>query len=273
VKGAFLKPKNKTRRRAGGSAFSVKLFNAVRKGIIHSFLYVLSLTLIGVLVGSVVAYALNAPVFELQEVKILNVGTLTPEQSFAFSELHRGENLVNIDLAGVQQVVKAKHPEFKEVIVRRILPNRIEISLKRRTPVAQVSFSRFIQVDKDLVLLPGSSPTPFRNLTIIEGGVTPREGLFVGVALRDIPTLKALKLLELIRRSNVLGQHALTKIDIRDPRNISFYVDEGIEVRIGSGHFAERLKILDQTLRSVDLDISKIRYIDLRFDNVVVGPR
>ena len=35
----------------------------------------------------------------------------------------------------------------------------------------------------------------------------------------------------------------------------------------------ERFKILDQTLKIIELDRSKIRYIDLRFDDVVIGPR
>ncbi len=49
--------------------------------------------------------------------------------------------------------------------------------------------------------------------------------------------------------------------------------DVSAQRTIGGGHFIERLKILDQTLKSVGLDREKIRYIDLRFDDVVIGPR
>ena len=46
-----------------------------------------------------------------------------------------------------------------------------------------------------------------------------------------------------------------------------------MEIKIGNNHFIERLKILDQTLKTLALDTAKIRYIDLRFDDVVIGPR
>ena len=170
-------------------------------------------------------------------------------------------------------MIKHKHPEFKEVLVRRVLPNRIEVMLKRRTPVAQVAYSRYVQVDKDLVILPGSSTAPFKNLTIIDGAPTPAEGLYVGVSIQDANTKKALKLSDLIKRSNILKKHVLTKIDIGDPKNICLIVDSDIEIRIGSNHLVERFKILDQTLKIIELDRSKIRYIDLRFDDVVIGPR
>lgn len=265
--------KTKSRKRSSGGSTSVRLLSRLRHMVVYSLPFILSLTTLGVLLGGVVAYAVNSTTFQLQEVKILNIGTLTADQSFRFSELQRGENLLQLDLVNVQQVIKRNHPEFKEVRVRRVLPNRVEVLLKRRTPVAQVSFSRFVQVDKDLVVLPGSASSPFRNLTVIDGAVIPREGLVVGVTLTDETTRKALKLMEIIKRTNILRKHSLTKIDIHDPKNISLYVDGLIEIRIGGNHFIERLKILDQTLRTLELNPAKINYIDLRFDDIVVGSK
>ncbi len=265
--------KIRSKKRALGGAFWMQLIGACKRLFLVSLPYILSLTLVGVLFGVVIAYAVNSSTFQLQEVKVLNIGTLTPAQAFKFCELQPGENLITLDLVGVQEVIKRKHPEFKEVRVARVLPNRVEILLKRRTPVAQMAYSRFIQVDKDLVILPGSSVMPFKNLTIIEGAPLPGEGLFVGVIVRDEMTKKALKLAELIKRSNLLRKHLLTKVDISDPKNISFFVDNDIEIKIGNLHIIERLKVLDQTLKTIELDRSKIRYIDLRFDDVVIGPR
>ena len=265
--------RTKPRKKGPSSAFSIKFWGAMRGLFLHSLPYVLSLTTVGLLFGGVAAYAVNSPTFQLQEVRLLNMGTLTPEQAFKFSELRKGENLIHLDLVGVQQVIKRNHPEFKEVRVRRVLPDRVEILLKRRTPAAQVHFSRFLQVDKDLVLLPGSLTVPFRNLVVIDGAPTPRGGLFVGTVLKDGATQKALWLMETVKRSQVLRQHLLTKIDIADPKNFTLTVDDAIEIRIGNNHFIERLKILDQTLKTLPLDGAKIRYIDLRFDDVVIGPR
>lgn len=266
--------RSKQRKKTGSGNFYLKAVGGFRSLLISSLPYILSLTLVGVLLGSVVAYAVNSPTFQLTEVKILNIGTVSQGQAFRFCELQRGENLVTLDLVNVQQVIKRKHPEFKEVLVRRVLPNRIEVTLKRRTPAAQVSFPpRYVQVDRDLILLPGSSPSPFRNLTVIQGSPVPFGGLNVGSALRDPGTVKALKVAEVVKRSNILKKHVLTKVDISDRRNFVLVVDGAVEIRMGSSHFVDRLKILGQTLKTIDLDPSSIHYIDLRFDDVIVGSR
>jgi cell division septal protein FtsQ len=262
--------KSKTKKRFTTPG-SLRWAGALRKLFFRSLPYILSLTTLGVLFGGVVAYAVNSSTFRLEQVRVLNIGTLTSEQSFKFSELKRGENLIQLDLVGVQQVIKRNHPEFKEVKVRRVLPNRVEILLKRRTPVAQVAYSRYVQIDKDLVVLPGSALTPFRNLTVIGGAPLPRGGLAVGAVINDAATQKALRLMDAIKRSPILKKHVLTKVDIADPRNVTLFVDNAIEIRIGSSHYTERLKILDQTLKNQPLDPAKVRYIDLRFDDVVVG--
>ncbi len=270
----MVKPfKSRTKRRNTGSAISVKLIAAARSAFFLSFPYLLSLALVGVLFGAVIAYAVNSPTFELDEVRILNSGSMTREQAFGFCELRPGENLITLDLVNVQEVIKRKHPEFKEVRVRRVLPNRVEVVVRRRTPVVQAAFSKYVQIDRDLVILPGSSHVPFKNLTVIEGAPPPKAGLLVGLVLSDPNTKKAVRLAEVVKRSDILKNHLLTKVDISDPKNISLVIDDDIEIKIGNNHFIERLKILDQTLKTVELDRSKIRYIDLRFDDVVVGPR
>lgn len=263
----------RSRKKKSISNLSFHTLTAIKKGLWVFLPYLLSLTLAGVLFGGVVAYAVNSPVFELQEVHILNMGTVPQAEAFRFCELQRGENLITLDLVNVQQVIKRKHPQFKEVLIRRVLPNRIEVMLKRRTPEIQILFSKYIQVDKDLVILPGSSSTPFRNLTIIEGTPVPSPGIYVGVTIKDPATQQARKLAEEIKRLNMLGKHTLSKVDIRDPKNFCLIVDNEIEIKMGDNHFVERLKILAQTLKTMDLDKTKIRYIDLRFDDVIIGPR
>ncbi len=269
-----MKPmKNKAKKKSSQQGLGFKIASGLGWALARSLPYLLSLALVGMMLGGVVAYAMNSSTFMLEEVQILNLGTLSQEQAFRFCELRKGENLIAIDLVAVQEVIKRRHPEFKEVQVRRVLPNRIEVALKRRTPMAQIAFSRYVQVDRDFVILPGSSVEPFRNLTILEGAPTPRQGIFVGVQLGDAATRRSLKLSEIIRRSNLLGHRTLTKIDISNVEDFTITIDHATEVHLGKNHFIERLKLLAETLKTLDLDKSKIRSIDLRFDDVVIVPQ
>ena len=156
----MVKPvRSRSKRRSGGSVLPAHLSGALKKLLLVSLPYLLSLVLTGFFFGGVVAYALNSPTFELRDVRIDNFPTLRPEDAFRFCELSPGENLLKIDLVNVQQLIKRKHPQYKEVIVRRVLPNRLEIALKRRAPAAQVAaLGRYVQVDKELVVLPGALP-------------------------------------------------------------------------------------------------------------------
>lgn len=249
---------------------AIGLAAQIGKAALPCFLSVLTVV---VLCLAVYGFARESPAFKLREVRVLNTGTMTSQQAFRFCELQPGESLLELDLVGIQKVIKRKHPEYKDVLVRRVLPDRIEVELRRRTPVAQVSLSRYVQIDKDRVVLPGSSATPFKNLTIIEGSVLPRAGLFVGTVLADEGTQKAVQISELIKRTKILRQRTLERISVTDRRNLSLYLDGGVEIRLGDAHYVERLKILDQTLKTVDLDPRKTEYIDLRFDDLVIGPR
>lgn len=250
----------------------MKLLGSIRQALVVSLPYVISLTVISVVFGAVVAHALGSPAFQLGEVRILNGGPMTPDQSFAFCDLRPGENLVSLDLVAVQQVIKRRHPEFKDVIVRRVLPNRVDVLLRRRTPAAQVFMGRYVQVDRDLVVLPGSSPSPFKNLVVVEGSLG-RSSLGVGTILTDPNIRKAVKFVEVLQRTDIFKKHTLSRVSVADPNNLVFFVDQDIEIRMGRDHFIERLKILAQTVRTLELDRSRVQYIDLRFDDVVVGPR
>lgn len=263
----------KTKNKKKNQVPSFRFVGFAKRILLGGLPYILSLIMLGLLFGAVAAYAVNSPAFQLTEVKVLNAGSMTPEQAFKFCELQRGENLVTLDIVAVQQVIKRKYPQFKEVLVHRVLPNRIEVILKRRTPVAQVAFSKYLQIDKDLIILPAVSGTPFKNLTIIEGAPAPKQGLVVGATIKDDRARRAVKLKEILDRSNLFKGHELTKIDIADPKNISLIIDSDIEIKLGDTHIIERLKILEQTLKTIQLDRSKIHYIDLRFDDVVISPR
>ena len=264
--------KNKTRKKSGQTSRSLKWAAVLRTLVLSLFPYLLTAALLAGLSVGAVAYTMQSPTFNLSEVRILNIGTITQQQAFQFCELQKGENLVRLDLVNVQEVIKAKHPEFKEVYVRRVLPNRIEVFLKRRTPVAQIAFgARYVQIDKDFIVLPGSNAVPFKNLTVIEGTPLPRGGLRVGSLLKDRATEQALRLTQEIKRQQILKKHALTRVSIQDPKNITLIVEGSIEIRIGNSRFLERLKLLDQTLKTLELDPARVRYIDLRFDDVLVN--
>ena len=79
----MVKPlKFKAKKKRMGNALFVKWLGGAKEIFFQSLPFALSLTALGLFFGGVVAYAVNSPTFDLREVRVLNLGTLTPEQSF-----------------------------------------------------------------------------------------------------------------------------------------------------------------------------------------------
>jgi len=82
--------------------------------------------------------------------------------------------------------------------------------------------------------------------------------------------------LELYRREVRVSSQPLVRlsaIDISNPDNLILWVNEKIEIRISSRNLTSQMKKISDTLANIDLDPERVRYVDLRFDDIVIGPR
>lgn len=79
-------------------------------------------------------------------------------------------------------------------------------------------------------------------------------------------------LLRELKKAKFLKNYGANRIDAGDLENLSFYLASGVEVRIGPENFKDRLETLSRTLKDPRLVMDKIKYIDLRFKDVVIGP-
>jgi cell division septal protein FtsQ len=123
-----------------------------------------------------------------------------------------------------------------------------------------------------MVITPGQA-APFGDLPIILGSkLQPsqlKKGTRVGRAIMSL----GIQLLKDIRRFDALHGQRLSAIDISNEDNLILWVNEKIEVRISSRNLASQMKKISEALVNVDLDPERVRYIDLRFDDIVIGPR
>jgi cell division septal protein FtsQ len=84
---------------------------------------------------------------------------------------------------------------------------------------------------------------------------------------------KALRLIEVMNQMKFHQDHEIHMIDVSDEQNLSMFIEGGIEIKIGGEDFRNRLAMLNKTFETGRLDKSQIKYIDLRFGNVIIGPR
>lgn len=183
-----------------------------------------------------------------------------------------GRNIFEVNLPELEEEIFRKHPELLKVWVRREFPNRLHIGVTPRMPVAFLRTGELFGVDREGILLPGEHLVRPKDLPTIVGIQERIERDQIGGVLRSKGLAMALVFLEELEELPDLKRYVQT-IDVSDPGNLSFLTPSGLEVRVGEGEFSEKLKLFDRTRVTLGGRFNEIKYIDLRFDEVVIGSR
>lgn len=186
-----------------------------------------------------------------------------------------GVNIFLVDLKNFKERIEADHPELRDIVVRRALPDRLIVQARQRQAVAQVYGDRLYSIDKDGVFLFYANSSAEENIPLISG-------IRVASPLRNSSAQKekiskALFLIDALSDNKKLSKCQIKTIDIADSHNISFFLSakdaEKVEIKIGDGEFNKRLDVLATVLEQLGQDIGRVKYIDLRFEDPIVGPR
>ncbi|MFH1853819.1 MAG: cell division protein FtsQ/DivIB [Candidatus Omnitrophota bacterium] len=187
-----------------------------------------------------------------------------------------GTNIFFVDLGSLKNEIETNHSELKDVVVRRVLPNMLAVEGILRKAVAQIRSDRYYPVDKEGMLLPDVVNFPSPDLPIITG---------IGINLAKISRSRltefeeqklqnALNLINEIAANDKLKEYRLKLADTTDPGNLTFSLDTiNVEIKIGNSDFRERLNTLATIIGQLDTDINNFKYIDLRFEDPIMGPK
>jgi len=183
-----------------------------------------------------------------------------------------GTNIFRVDTKKLSERIRRKFPTFYSVTATRILPSRLLIDAKERLPVAVLKRDLYYVFDTEGVALSSFATLEFLDFPIITGleNRIPRikVGLAYSVSVLERPLYLA-RVLKSAARDIVASMpqgsaFKVTKIDAADTNDLSFYLGEDIQVRVGREDFQQRVGLLASILRSLGPELSSVRYIDLR---------
>ena len=214
-------------------------------------------------------FATRSEAFRISDVQLSAHSTLkVPTASLI------GRNLWAVDLTALASSLHAQQPFLEHVRVTRLVPNTLQIEVVERAPVAQVHLGGWHSVDREGFILPQARPAPSEKLVILKGAESPTAPLKAGRENTGERLLHALRLVERLTHSPVLTGHRVTQLDVADPKQLVFVIDEEVEIRCGSEEeLSTHLARLRAVLQRVSHHPLDIRYIDLRFKDPVIGPR
>ena len=183
-----------------------------------------------------------------------------------------GRNIFFVPLAQRQKQLQ-QIPWVKSASVMRFLPDRLQVQVVERTPVAFARIgSRISLIDADGVVmdLPVGGHHQYSFPVIV--GMGESEPLSTRAARMDIYT-------QLIQELDSSGAHYsqdLSEVDLSDPDDVKVMVNDpsgAVLVHLGSGNFLARYKIYVTHVAEWRQQFQKLDSVDLRYDRqIIVNP-
>lgn len=225
-------------------------------------------------------YIVTSNYFKIRELKV--EGIMDLKYLDLIKEELLGVNIFRVNTERLAERIRNKFPNFTSVTITRILPSQLRMMAKERIPLAVIKRDLCFIFDGEGVALSSFSPaaTPY-DLPLIVGLENKLQQIRVGAAYQFSALHKALLLARALKAkktdiSTAFSKNEsrkVTKIDVIDPGNLSFYLGDDIQVKVGDKDFEERLSFLADILRSISGDLSNIRYIDLRSKEPVIATK
>lgn len=216
-------------------------------------------------VGLVGHWALTTPRFAVVAVDVRGASRVPATRVLEVAGIVRGTNLWRIDPDQVRGRLEAL-PEIRRADVVRELPNRVAIVIEERRPFTLVHAARLHWLDEEGRVLGEERKAVATEVPVISG--LSEEEL---VTMRTAPGPRARAAITLIRallRTGSTLAAEISEIDMSRPEGPVLYTVDGIEVRLGTEEWEERLARLEGLLaQSATHDVQGV---DLRFRDQVV---
>lgn len=195
----------------------------------------------------------------------------------------KGRNILTIDLQKEEQRISQWYPDYMQIRLVRILPDRMFAYCIKRKPVAYVKLNRYFYVDQNAALFDADTMEEPSDVPIISG-LDMRINLKLGKKYKEL--YGAVDIIKEIKNNKALKDSRIKMIDVSDAENISFIIipfsitavntkaqspfDNSLQIRIGKEFIKDKINILSSLLAQAKNDWENINYIDLRFKDPVI---
>ena len=183
-----------------------------------------------------------------------------------------GRNIFFVPLAERKTQLE-QIPWVETASVMRFVPNRLQVEVHERTPVAFARIgSRILLIDAGgtLMDLPGTGKTKFSFPVIL--GASSGEPLSTRAARMKIYN----ELIGQLDSSGARYSHEISEVDLSDPDDVKVLASDpqgAVLVHLGSSNYLDRYKIYVSHLQEWRQQFDKLESVDLRYDRqIVVNP-
>jgi len=214
-----------------------------------------------------VHWLLTAPRFAVARIDVEGAARVSADRVRSAAAIAPGTNLWRLEPSVVAARVAAM-PEIQRAEIIRRFPNRLVILVEERRPFTLVHAGRLHWLDEEGRVLDEVPQAVVPTVPVVSGLSDAELG-----SMRVDPsprTRDAVGLIRTLLRSGSALAAEISEIDVSRNDGPVLYTVDGVEVRLGTEEWEERLARLERILRQVGRDGETVRAIDFRFRDQVV---
>lgn len=197
-------------------------------------------------------YCLTTPAFNIANIDVYGDEKNSAETYISLSQIDIGStNIFGITSGNIIKNIK-ENSYVEDVIVKRKLPNTIELYITERKVSYQINYSNsYIYLDKQGYILEISEEK--KDIPIIKGLSTVRDNIQIGQRLKEEDLVKLNVVIEITNycKYNTI-ENKLTSIDVTYEKNyiLNFEEDKKIVYLGDASNLSERLSMLKPILKN-----------------------
>jgi cell division protein FtsQ len=232
----FFRPREKRVER-GGERFQAILKKAIRAA------FQLLLISFSLFIGHwVYARLLEDPFFRVREVEVEGCRRIVRETILSLAKVEGMPNLFTVSLREVAKPLES-HPWIEHVGVRKVFPNKILIQIEERKPIAILQLEGLYYIDTKGVIFSPVGDRDGHDYPFLTG--LTRQFLERNPVEAKNLIMKSLELLRIAEKKKGSPLQDVSEIHMEKNYGIKCYTRAGgVEVRMGSESFEEKLKRL-----------------------------
>ena len=209
---------------------------------------------------------LKSPYLAIKEIKVGGNMRVSRAEILEMAGVNIGDNLLEINAADIKKGVRV-NPWVSEVNVSKKFPDRFNIEIKERRPVALINLDSLYLVDENGTIFKKTSMGDDIDLPVITG--LTREDIEAGGKTSEL-AIKAINLIHLLSKNGIFTHDELSEINIDKTYGLTLYtMQQGTRIEIGEEDFTEKLAKLERIIQSRN-GLADVEFIGLNYNRGVV---
>ena len=209
---------------------------------------------------------LKSPYLAIKEIKIAGNRKVSMAEVLELAGVNVGDNLLKVDVAEIKKSVKL-NPWISEVSVARNFPDRINIEIKERKPIAFINLDGLYFVDETGIIFKKISLEDELDLPVITG--LKREDIEEGAKTSEL-AIQAVNLLHILAKKGIFANEELSEINVDKTYGLTLYtMQQGTRIELGEGEFTDKIARLERVINSRN-GLAGVELIGLNYNKGVV---